>query len=54
MALSYTVYKEGCYLGWCLSRFWGVANWSSTLRHRLEEDPKDAMVGDQQMRVIVC
>jgi hypothetical protein len=43
MALSYTVYKEGGYLGWCLSRFWGVANWSSTLEHRLEEDPKDAM-----------
>ena len=43
MALSYTVYKEGGYLGWSLSRFWGVANWSSTLEHRLEEDPKDAM-----------
>ena len=43
MALSYTVYKEGGYLGWCLSRFWGVANWSSTLEHRLEEDPQDAM-----------
>lgn len=43
IALSYTVYREGGYLGWCLSRFWGVANWSSTLEHRLEEDPKDAM-----------
>lgn len=43
MALSYTVYKEGGYLGWSLSRFWGVANWSSTLEHRLEEDPIDAM-----------
>jgi hypothetical protein len=43
MALSYTVYGKGGYLGWCLSRFWGVANWSSTLEHRLEEDPKDAM-----------
>lgn len=43
MALSYTVYEKGGYLGWCLSRFWGVANWSSTLEHRLEEDPKDAM-----------
>jgi hypothetical protein len=43
MALSYTIYKKGAYLGWCLSRFWGVANWSSTYEHRLEEDPKDAM-----------
>jgi hypothetical protein len=43
MALSYTVYGKGGYLGWCLSRFWGVANWSSTLEHRLEEDPKDAI-----------
>ena len=43
MALSYTVYEKGGYLGWCLSRFWGVANWSSTLEHRLEEDPEDAM-----------
>jgi len=43
MALSYTVYGKGGYLGWCLSRFWGVANWSSTMEHRLEEDPKDAI-----------
>jgi len=43
MALSYTVYGKGGYLGWCLSRFWGVANWSSTLEQRLEEDPKDAI-----------
>ncbi len=43
MALSYTIYEKGGYLGWCLSRFWGVANWSSTLTHRLEEDPADAM-----------
>ncbi|MCE5347837.1 MAG: hypothetical protein LLG13_16340 [Bacteroidales bacterium] len=43
MALSYTIYDKGGYLGWCLSRFWGVANWSSTLNQRLEEDPPDAM-----------
>jgi hypothetical protein len=43
MALSYTIYDKGGYLGWCLSRFWGVANWSSTLNQRLEEDPEDAM-----------
>ena len=43
MALSYTVYRDGGYLGWCLSRFWGVANWSSTLNQRIEEDPVDAM-----------
>ncbi len=41
MALSYTIYEKGGYLGWCLSRFWGVANWSSTLNQRLEEDPED-------------
>ena len=43
LALSYTIYEKGGYLGWCLSRFWGVANWSSTLNQRLEEDPPDAM-----------
>jgi hypothetical protein len=43
MALSYTIYNKGGYLGWSLSRFWGVANWSSTLNQRLEEDPEDMM-----------
>jgi len=43
MALSYTIYEKGGYFGWCLSRFWGVANWSSTLEHLLEKDPEDAM-----------
>lgn len=43
MALSYTIYEKGGYLGWSLSRFWGVANWSSTHNQRLEEDPVDAM-----------
>jgi hypothetical protein len=43
MALSYTIYEKGGYLGWALSRFWGVANWSSTHNRRLEEDPADAM-----------
>jgi hypothetical protein len=43
MALSYTIYEKGGYLGWCLSRFWGVANWASTLNGRLVEDPPDAM-----------
>ncbi len=43
MALSYTIYEKGGYLGWSLSRFWGVANWSSTLNQRLEEDPEDMM-----------
>lgn len=41
IALSYTVYEPGAYLGWCLSRFWGVGNWSSTLTGRLSEDPSD-------------
>ena len=43
MAISYTIYEKGGYLGWSLSRYWGVANWSSTLTQRLEEDPADAM-----------
>ena len=43
IALSYTIYESGGYLGWALSRFWGVANWSSTLNQRLEEDPEDEM-----------
>jgi hypothetical protein len=42
MALSYTIYEIGGYFGWALSRFWGVANWCSTLNQRLEEDPSDA------------
>ncbi|HBK32237.1 MAG TPA: hypothetical protein DEF88_14740 [Porphyromonadaceae bacterium] len=42
IALSYTIYEKGGYLGWALSRFWGVANWSSTHNQRLEEDPVDA------------
>lgn len=43
MATSYTIYDKGAYLGWGLSRFWGVANWCSTLNGRLEEDPEDMM-----------
>jgi hypothetical protein len=43
IALSYTIYENGGYLGWALSRYWGVANWASTLNQRLEEDPADAM-----------
>lgn len=43
MAISYTIYEKGGYLGWGLSRFWGVANWSSTLNGRLEIDPDDVM-----------
>lgn len=43
MALSYTIYEEGGYLGWSVARYWGVANWSSTLNGRLVEDPPDAM-----------
>lgn len=42
IALSYTIYKEGGYLGWGLARYWGVADWASTLPLRLEEDPVDA------------
>ena len=42
IALSYTIYEKGAYMGWALSRFWGVANWSSTHNQRLIEDPADA------------
>ncbi|MES2378859.1 MAG: hypothetical protein V4553_19865 [Bacteroidota bacterium] len=43
MALSYTIYEKGAYLGWALSRFWGVGNWCSTLYGRLTSDPADRM-----------
>jgi hypothetical protein len=43
VALSYTIYEIGGYMGWSLSRFWGACNWASTLTTRLEEDPPDAM-----------
>ncbi|MBO9620305.1 MAG: hypothetical protein J7539_14860, partial [Niabella sp.] len=43
MAISYTIYDAGGYLGWALSRFWGVANWSSTEAGVLIEDPEDVM-----------
>ncbi|MBN2558317.1 MAG: hypothetical protein JXB33_06155 [Clostridia bacterium] len=42
MAISYSIYGDGAYLGWALARFWGVFNWSSTLNQRLEKDPDDA------------
>lgn len=42
IALSYSIYEDSAYLGWALSRFWGVGNWSSTLNQRLEKDPDDA------------
>lgn len=42
MAISYSIYEPSGYLGWALSRFWGVGNWSSTLNQRLEKDPDDA------------
>ena len=43
LALSYTIYEDGGYLGWSLSRFFGVSNWCSTLPGRLCEDLPDAM-----------
>lgn len=43
IALSSTIYETGGYLGWALSRFWGVANWSNLLNLRLVEDPPDAL-----------
>lgn len=43
IALSYTIFEKGAYLGWCLSRFWGVGNWSSTLTGRLAKEPENAM-----------
>jgi DNA-binding TFAR19-related protein (PDSD5 family) len=43
MALCYSTYTAGGYLGWCLSRFWGVASWSGTVNQNLEENPADEM-----------
>lgn len=43
MALSYTIYEKGAYLGWSLSRYWGVANWASTINGRMDEDAPDKM-----------
>ncbi|MFV0606783.1 MAG: twin-arginine translocation signal domain-containing protein [Niabella sp.] len=43
MALSYTIFKDGGYLGWALARYWGVANWASTFQHRLVEDPPNSL-----------
>lgn len=40
VALSYTIFDAGGYLGWALARFWGTANWSSTLFGRLEAEPQ--------------
>ena len=42
MALSYSIFEKGAYFGWALARYWGVANWSSTLNTRIEEDPRTA------------
>ncbi len=42
IAISYSIYDDSAYLGWALSRFWGVGNWASTLNQRLEKDPDDA------------
>ncbi len=42
IALSYEINDKGAYLGWALGRFWGAANWSSTLNGRLEADPPNA------------
>lgn len=51
IALSYTIYPDGGYLGWSLARFWGVANWASTMQYRVfEEDPADAMETEDMIR----
>ncbi|MDD2475510.1 MAG: hypothetical protein PHI32_06335 [Dysgonamonadaceae bacterium] len=51
IALSYTIYPDGGYLGWSLARFWGVANWASTFNHRVyEEDPADSLETEDVIR----
>lgn len=51
IALSYTIYPDGGYLGWSLARFWGVANWASTFQYRvLEEDPVDAIETEDMIK----
>jgi hypothetical protein len=39
VACSYTFFQDSAYLGWAISRFWGVCNWSSTQFQGLETDP---------------
>jgi hypothetical protein len=39
VALSYTIFDDGAYLGWALAQFWGVTNWISTLTTGLLEQP---------------
>jgi hypothetical protein len=41
IALSYSSYDAGAYMGWSFARFWGVSNWASTLVGRLSYDPGD-------------
>ncbi|MDY3286912.1 MAG: alpha-amylase family protein [Eubacteriales bacterium] len=41
VALSYQTYEPSAYLGWALARFWGAANWGSTMVGRLSVDPGD-------------
>lgn len=43
MALCYCNYPAAGYLGWGLSRFWGVARWTSTGSQGIIEDPADEM-----------
>ena len=51
IALSYTIYSDGGYLGWSLARFWGVANWASTFQYRVyEEDPPDSIETEDMIR----
>ena len=51
IALSYTIYPDGGYLGWSLARFWGVANWASTFQERVyEENPTDSLETEDMIR----
>jgi hypothetical protein len=41
ITISYFTYPDGAYLGWAISRYWGVGNWATTLWGRLPADPPD-------------
>jgi hypothetical protein len=42
ITISYFTFPDGAYLGWAISRYWGVGNWASTLWGRLPVDPPGA------------
>lgn len=52
IALSYTTFEDGAYLGWALARFWGAGNWASTMPGRLDDEPEDLPKLEELMKPI--